>query len=223
MKDYNIKLNRQFMITMGREYGSGGRTAAKMLAKALNIHYYDDEILKLASEQSAINEEIFRMADEQPGKNILNRITKNRQLELAQLNDIDKKNLTSPDNLFKFQSNVILDLSKEESFIILGRCANFILQEYCHEKVLRLYLYADFDKRVERIMAQESITKDEAIAKVKKKDKNRSEFYKYFTGSDIKDSNQYDMMLNTSTIGFDDIVDTVLYFFFFFGFISFIK
>lgn len=209
MKDYNIKLNRQFMITMGREYGSGGRTAAKMLAKALNIHYYDDEILKLASEQSAINEEIFRMADEQPGKNILNRITRKRQLEL---NDIDKKNLTSPDNLFKFQSNVILDLSKEESFIILGRCANYILQEYCHEKVLRLFLYADFDKRVERIMAQESISNEEATVKVKKKDKNRSEFYKYFTGHDITDQNQYDIMLNTSTIGFDDIVDTVLYF-----------
>lgn len=218
MKKYNIKLNRQFVITMGREYGSGGRTAAKMLSEALSIHYYDDEILKLASEQSAINEEIFRMADEKPGDNILHRITKRRQLEF---DNIDKNNLTSKDNLFKFQSNVILDLSKEDSFIILGRCANYILQDNCHEKVLRLYLYADFEKRVERIMEKESISKDEAIAKVKKKDKNRSDFYKYFTGNDIKDPNQYDIMLNTSTIGFDDIVETVLHFLSIIGFISF--
>lgn len=209
MKKLNFRFNKQLIITLGRQYGAGGRTSAKMLANTLGINYYDDEILKLASEESAIKEEIFRLNDEEPVKNILSIITKKNQLKF---NEIDYNNLTSPDNLFKFQSNVIRELAKEDNFIVLGRCANVVLEDQHKDKVLRIYLYADFDTRVERIIKQESISKEDAITKIRNKDKNRAKFYKYFTNFDIFDVDKYDLMINTSTIGFDEILEIIIKF-----------
>lgn len=204
-----IHLKKQIIITIGRQYGAGGRTSAKLLAEKLGIHYYDDEILKLASEESAISEEIFRLADEKPGNNILKKITKSA---MQQFNIFDTKKITSPDSLFKFQSEVIRNLAKEDNFIILGRCANYILEDQHKNKVLRIYLYADFETRVERIMQMECINEEAAINKIKKKDKNRSEFYKYFTGESINNPLKYDIMINTTTIGFEEIINILVSF-----------
>ncbi len=209
MADSKYKIKKQLIVTIGREYGAGGRTSAKILAEELGIHYYDDEILKMASEESAISEELFRLADEKPGNNILRKITKSAMTEFK---DFDTKNITSPDNLFKFQSTVIRNLAKEENFIILGRCANHVLEDQHKDKVLRIYLYADFDTRVKRIMDMERITIDEATFRIKKKDKKRGEYYKYFTGVDISNPLKYDILINTSTIGFNEIKDILISF-----------
>ena len=203
-----IKLKKQLIITIGRQYGSGGRTSAKLLAEKLGIHYYDEEILQIASEESAISEEIFRLADEMTGNNILRKITRQKIDEF----NIDTKNLTSPDNLFKFQSSVIRDLAKQDDFIILGRCANFVLEDQHKDKVLRIFLYADFETRVKRIMEQEKINEEMAIGKIKKRDKNRSDYYRYFTGCDLLEPYKYDLMINTTTIGFDEILNIILSF-----------
>lgn len=209
MAESKYKIKKQLIVTIGREYGAGGRTSAKILAEELGIHYYDDEILKMASEESAISEELFRLADEKPGNNILRKITKSAMTEFK---DFDTKNITSPDNLFKFQSTVIRNLAKEENFIILGRCANHVLEDQHKDKVLRIYLYADFDTRVKRIMDMERITIDEATFRIKKKDKKRGEYYQYFTGVDISNPLKYDILINTSTIGFNEIKDILISF-----------
>ena len=209
MEYSSIKLKKQLIITVGREYGSGGRTSGKMLAEKLGITYYDDEILKMASEESAINEELFRMADETPGKNILRLITNKTKMKLN-LNFKNAKDITSPDSLYEFQSSVIKELAMKDNFVILGRCANHILEDQHSGKVLRIFLYADFNTRVKRIMQQEKINENDAIFKIKKKDKKRNDFYKYFTGTDIYDPNKYDIMINTSTIGFDEVIDVLL-------------
>lgn len=209
MAESKYRIKNQLIVTIGREYGAGGRTSAKVLAEELGIHYYDDEILKMASEESAISEELFRLADEKPGNNILRKITKSAMTEFK---DFDSRNITSPDNLFKFQSTVIRNLAKEENFIILGRCANHVLEDQHKNKVIRIYLYADFDTRVKRIMDMERITIDEATNRIRKKDKKRAEYYKYFTGSDINDPLKYDILINTSTIGFNEIKDILISF-----------
>lgn len=97
--------NNHFVITIGRQYGSGGRIVGKMLAEELGIHFYDEEILKLTSETSAIGEQYFRLADEKAGNNLLYRMVKEMKPDL----DLPKSegNLTKPENLFRFQSNLI--------------------------------------------------------------------------------------------------------------------
>ena len=207
MEYSDVSLKKQLIITIGREYGSGGRTSGKLLAEKLGINYYDDEILKMASEESAINEEIFRMADEMPGKNILRLITNKIKLKY---NFKTSRDITSPDSLYEFQSSVIRELAEKDNFVILGRCANYVLENQHKDKVLRVFLYADFDTRVERIMQQEKIEKNDAILKIKKKDKKRNDFYKYFTGVDIYFPSKYDIMINTSTIGFDEVINILL-------------
>lgn len=211
----NYKFKRQIIITVGREYGSGGRTSAKILAEKLGINYYDDEILKMASEESAISEELFRLADENPNKNILKDIISSIKEKIGYAKDI-----TSPDSLYKFQSQVIRSLAEKENFIILGRCANAVLEDQHRNKVLRIFLYADFETRVKRIMEQEKMSYADTVAKIKKKDTNRNYFYKYFTGVDIYNPLKYDIMINTSTIGFDEILNIIIEFMKIRGFIE---
>ena len=111
---------KHFVITIERQYGSGGRITGKRLAEELGIHFYDEEILKLTSETSAIGEQYFRLADEKAGNKLLYRIVTNLKPDLSQPSRDGSKKLTSPENLFRFQSEVIRKLAKEENCIILG-------------------------------------------------------------------------------------------------------
>ena len=110
--------NNHFVITIGRQYGSGGRIVGKMLAEELGIHFYDEEILKLTSETSAIGEQYFRLADEKAGNNLLYRMVKEMKPDL----DLPKSegNLTKPENLFRFQSNLIRRLAAEYGLKLSG-------------------------------------------------------------------------------------------------------
>ncbi|MDO5564076.1 MAG: cytidylate kinase-like family protein [Eubacteriales bacterium] len=202
-----IELKKQLIITIGRQYGSGGRTVGKLLAEKLHISYYDEEILRLASEASAVGEEFFRESDENlDNKNLLN-IIAGKKFEMGKPET--GKNLTTPDNLFKFQSEVIKELATKESFVIIGRCANWILQSEHKNKVLRIFFYADYDTRVKRIMDQEKIERSDAVDKIKRKDRKREEYYYYFTRHEIVDLDNYDLMINTTTIGFPEILDII--------------
>lgn len=119
--------DNHFVITIGRQYGSGGRIVGKMLAEELGIHFYDEEILKVTSETSAIGEQYFRLADEKAGNNLLYRIVKEIKPDL-ELPRTEGK-LTKPENLFRFQSDVIRKLAAEETCIFAGRCADYVLEK----------------------------------------------------------------------------------------------
>ena len=123
---------KHFVITVERQYGSGGRLTGKRLAEELGIHFYDEEILKMTSETSAIGEQYYRLADEKAGNNLLYRIVTGMKPDLGEpVRDGD--NITSPENLFRFQSSVIRKLAGQESCIIVGRCGNYVLQDQLDE------------------------------------------------------------------------------------------
>ena len=111
--------NKNLIITIEREYGSGGRIVGKKLAEELGIHFYDDDILKLASEKSAVGEQFFRLADEKAGNNLLYRLGGGRKIDLQSKPSPNDK-LTSPENLFKFQSEVMRELAESEPCIFVG-------------------------------------------------------------------------------------------------------
>ena len=120
--------NKNLIITIEREYGSGGRIVGRKLAEELGLHFYDDEILKMASEKSAVGEEFFRLADEKAGNNLLHRLAGAKKADVFGKPSL-KGDVTSPDNLFKFQAMVMRELAEQEPCVFVGRAAGYVLDQ----------------------------------------------------------------------------------------------
>lgn len=196
------------VITIGRQYGSGGRIVGKKLAQELGINFYDEEILKITSEESAIGEIYYHLADEKAGNNLLYKIVSGLKPHLTKPS-LEDSDLVSPDNLFLFQSEVIKNLAKEESCIIVGRCADYILGPENLEKMIRVFVYADLPVMIRRVMEVDEVDEREAQRRVKKINKERKEFYKYYAGRDWLDWLNYDLPINTSIIDYDQTVQLI--------------
>ena len=193
------------VITIARSYGSGGKTLGKLLADELGIHCYHRELLRMASEQSGINEALFGKVDEKVKTMPLFRISKN--IYKGEVLPPDSDDYTSDDNLFNYQAKCIKELAKTESCIIIGRCADFILKD--EPNVIKLFFYASREDCIKRTMAQNGGTEREIIKKIEKRDKYRSDYYKYHTGRDWNDARNYDFCLNTSSTSYDKLVKVV--------------
>lgn len=199
----------KLVITIERQYGSGGRIVGKELAKRLGISYYDDEILRMTAERSAVGEQYFRLADEKAGNNLLTRIVGGMSHAFL-LHPKLEGDVTSPDNLFRFQSEVIRELADQESCVIIGRCADHILAQSGKKDLVRLFIYADEDTCIRRTMEVDGLTDPkEALARLTKITKQRREYHKYFTGREWEDMNNYDLAINSSHMEPDQIVELV--------------
>ena len=201
-------MDKKLIITINREYGSGGRIIGQQLSEKLGIPYYDDEIIKMASEHSAVGEQYFRMNDEKPGHNILQRIIggiKNANNKPSIGDDI-----VSPDNLFRFESEVIRELVASESCILIGRCADFVLSSAGEDDFVSLFVYADLSKKVDRVMEVDGVDAKVALRRVQRNNRSRKEYYKYYTGEEWDDMTHYDLPLNTSKITLEQGVDLIL-------------
>ena len=127
-----------FVITLGRSCGSGGVEVGRTLAKKLGVEYYDSKLLRLASDDSGISEELFSHADETLKRSLIYRISKN--VYHGELIPPESDDFTSNQNLFNYQAKVITQLAREGSCIIIGRCSDFILRNEPH--VLRVFICA---------------------------------------------------------------------------------
>lgn len=198
---------KHFVITVERQYGSGGRLTAERLAKELGIHFYDEEILKMTSETSAIGEQYFRLADEKAGNNLLYRIVTSMKPDLNKPMR-DGAKMTTPENLFRFQSQVIRRLASEESCIIVGRCGNYVLQDQL-EDVVRIFVYADTVTRIRRVIEVDQVDEKEALRRMRRIDKERVEYHRYFTGREWMDMESYDLPINASRIDYDQMIQLI--------------
>jgi cytidylate kinase len=196
---------KHFVITIARGYGSGGKTVGKMLAEELGIHYYDRELLRLASDDSGINEELFGRADEQLKQSLLYKIA--RKEYKGELIPPDKEDFISNNNLFNYQAKVIRDIAEEESCVIVGRCADYILKD--NPNVIKIFVHASLEDCVIRLNDMFSLPLKELEKKVIATDKRRAEYYKYYTGRDWEDAKNYDLCLNSQQLGFDKCVKIV--------------
>lgn len=190
------------VITIARQYGSGGRTVGKMLAKDLGIPYYDKELLKKASEESGINEGLFAGADETLKNSPLLRIT--RKVYQGQLIPPDSNDFTSAENLFNYQAKVIKQLAEEESCVIIGRCADYVLRDY--DNVLSVFVHAPEDYCIEQAKKKLAMSEKEVKKFIQKTDKQKEEYYKHFTGREWSDARNYDLCLDSSKLGYEKCV-----------------
>ncbi|MGL5258649.1 MAG: AAA family ATPase [Lachnospiraceae bacterium] len=185
------------VITIARSYGSGGRTLGKLLAKELGIKYYDRELLRLASDKSGINEELFGESDETVKNSILPKVIKK----------VGKGELISEEHLFEFQADVIKELAKEEDCVIIGRCADYVLKEY--DNVISIYCYAPLKDCIEREKELSGLSEKEIVKKVERIDQKRAEYYKYHTNKEWNDASNYDLCLNTASLSYENLLHVV--------------
>lgn len=191
----DIKQNSNIIITIAREYGSGGHLLGEMLSKELGIKLYDKEFINMAAQRSGMDESF---------------ITKNEQsIPSFWLKCIMSKNseqpiegsLSSDDILFVAESKIIQELAEKEPCIIIGRCADFILKDY--PKVLKVFCYSDIDNAVSRCISEYGIKRDNAESEIRRINRNRIHHYEYYTGQKWGEPHHYNLMLNTGTISLE--------------------
>ena len=192
------------VITIARSYGSGGRKMGKLLAKELGFEYYDREILRIASDESGISEELFDQVDEIK-KMPLFRIA--RDVYTGEVIPPDSDDFISNENLFRYQAKIIRELAATRNCVIVGRCANFILRG--RENVLNVFVTAPVVDCARRVMETDGLNLEEAEKKIKKVDKRRADYFKYFTGREWHDAALYDLCLNTGHMSEQKCVDIV--------------
>ena len=193
------------VITIARQYGSGGKTIGKMLAEDLGIHFYNREILRMASDESGINEQLFGQVDERVKTNLLYRIAK--RIRNEEVLPPDSDDFLSTNNLFNYPAKVIRQLADEESCVIIGRCADYVLQDY--DNVVSVFIHGPYDFCLEQAMKVNAKSESEMRKYMEKRDKYRGEYYKYYTGKDWFDARNYHLCLDSSKLGFDGCVEAI--------------
>ena len=194
----------KFVITIGREYGSGGRGIAHRLAEALGVRYYDKELIRMASEDSGISEALFNLTDEKLEDKFLRKhgISKGTLVSQPQPDRLTKE------ELFRFQSEIIRRVADmEESCIIIGRCGQYILRD--RNDLVRVFIHADKDYCIEKLMHRYGISKEEATQLREKTDNGRAAYHKHYTGTEWLDVRNYDLVLDTSKLSQDDCIRIV--------------
>ncbi len=187
------------IITIARQYGSGGRAIGEKLASLLNIKYYDKEIITLSAQKCGMSTEAVNQVDEKASNSLLYTLAMGSSVYHNSVGI--SYDVPINDKLFVVQSDIIRNLAAESSCIIVGRCADYVLREY--PNCIKLFIYADFDDRVKNVMQRQNLNAAQAKDLVVKTDKRRNNYYNYYTGQKWGKIENYDLSINTSKISGD--------------------
>lgn len=193
------------VITIARQYGSGGKTVGEMLAKEMGIPFYNDNLLKMASEESGISEQLFRQLDEKLKNSLFNRVS--LDIYTGELIPPESSDFVSEKNLFNYQAEIIKRFAKTQSCVIIGRAADFILKDY--PNVVSVFVHGSKEFNLARAMEYNSMTEEEMKKFIVKTDKYRADYYKHYTGREWTDARNYDLCLNSSKLGFQKCVEEI--------------
>lgn len=192
-----------YVVTIARGFGSGGKEIGDMLGRELGIPCYEQEILKMASEYSGLNEALFGKADEKLSGSYLFNLVK--RVNTTRITNPSDREFTSNDNLYQIQAEIIRQLAEEQSCIIVGKCANHLLRDY--KNVLSVYVEANRETCVTHLMKKYMISSEEATKMIVKTEKYRSDYYRHYTGGrDWTNPTEYDITLNSGRLGKDGCV-----------------
>ena len=169
-------MTNHIIITISRQYGSGGRLIGEKLAETLGIPFYDKELITLAAEQSGFSREIFERMDERASSSLLYTLSVNPGMAGGLTGIAD---LPLNDKVFLIQNNVIKQLADKGSCVIVGRCADYILKEY--PNLIKVFICSDMTDRIERINKVYGVSFTNAEREVQKYDKRRSNYYSFYT------------------------------------------
>lgn len=197
-----------FVITIARGFGSGGKQIGLALSKQLGIPCYESQILSMASNYSGINKDLFFQVDEKlRGYHLIKRLMKS-----ANKDDIVEptdKSFISDVNLYNIQAKIIKELAKQQSCIIIGKCANHLLRDY--ENTVSVYIEAPRAFCVKNVIERLGVTEEEAHRMIYQTDRYRADYYKYYTGGETwTNLVLYDMTLNSDRMGMDKCTELII-------------
>lgn len=192
----------QKVITITRQYGSGGREIGRKLAEAYGIPFYDNEIISRAAKDTGFAEAAFEQAEDKASNSLLYSIAMGMNVFSNQ--DVGFAGLSLDDRIFLAQSKVIRNVAQEGPCVIVGKCADYILKE--QENVVNLFISATLDFRIQRAVEVEGILEAKSAETVMKKDKSRANYYKYHSGERWDNVRNYDVAIRSDLCGIDGTV-----------------
>ncbi len=195
------------VITISRGYGSGGRTMGKMLAENLGWNYYDQELLRLASDESGINEELFAKADETARRSLMSLFRVQKDCLDGTVIAPSSDDFLSGENLFRYQAKIIRQLADTENCVIVGRCANYVLRDY--PNVVNVYVHAPEKVCIRTVMNLYGMSLEDAEKKIRETDRRRAEYVKTYTGRDWKCADDYDLCIDSSRMEWEKCIRIV--------------
>ena len=188
-----------YVITIGRELGSGGKTIGKMMADALGIPIYDRSLIEMAAQESGISSEILKQHDEASSGGLKGMALRAMAAVPFVTADSFSSNSISDENLFNIQCHIIQEKAEKENCIIVGRCADYILRN--HPRLLRIFIRANIEDRIKFFQDREIIGREDAEKQLRKIEKKRAAYHDFFSETTWGDSRSYDLCVNSSILG----------------------
>ena len=188
------QLNRHVVITIAREYGSGGRYVGRLVADKLGIKFYDKDFIEKLAQETGLSEEYIEANEQKMGK-------------LSNFNNGYYIGLNNSDELFLKETELIKELANKESSVIIGRCADFILKD--RDDILKVFIYSDMKDKVKRATEIYGFDKAKAEKEIKRIDKLRSNHYKHYTEKEWKDYSNYDICINSDKLGVEKSAELI--------------
>lgn len=199
-------MNKNLIITIGRQCGSGGRMIGQKVAERLGIKFFDKELLNLAAKHSGLCKELFETHDEKPTSSFLYSLV----MDTYSLGYATSAYTDMPINhkIFLAQFDTVKKLANEESCVIIGRCADYALADY--ENVLSVFITGNEEDKIKRLAELNKIDPQKARDMMIKTDKRRSSYYNYYSSKKWGDSQSYDLCLNSSALGIENVIDIII-------------
>ncbi|MDE5944588.1 MAG: cytidylate kinase-like family protein [Rikenella sp.] len=193
----------RFVITIGRQFGSGGRELGRQLADRFGIPYYDKELIATAAKESGLDPEYFEKADERIPGTLIRALTANLMMSGGA---VPSQHALAGENIFKFQSDVIREVALAGSCVIVGRCADYILRN--EPLCISTFIYASDEDRIDRIMrCHGAKSPKEATEMMRKIDKKRAAYYDFYTDKRWGAATSYDLCVDSSILGVEQTAE----------------
>ena len=197
---------KKLIITIARQYGSGGREIGERVAELLGIPLYDKEIITEAASKGDLNLDVIKNSEETAANSLLYTLAMGSNYAGATMHFGYKMPLN--DKLFILQSDIIKSYAEKGSCVIIGRCSDYVLRD--EENILRLFIYSDLDHRQARVASRHpEIKQSQIVDVINKTDKRRSTYYNFYTGNKWGKYDNYDMAINSSTLGVEGTAELI--------------
>ena len=193
------------IITIGRQFGSGGRYIGRKVADRLGIAFYDKELLAEAAKESGISEQLFENVDEQAVNSILYSLALGAYASANKLTPLS--DISMNDRLFQLQAGIIRRIAQEHPAVIVGRCADYILRDHPH--CLNVFIHAPIEARVKRAVQYYGLDPATAKDSILKMDKKRVNYYNYYSSKKWGLANGYHLSLDSDAVGIDGAVQLI--------------
>ena len=198
-------MDKKIVITISREFGSGGRIIGSMVAEKLGIPFYDRKIMEMSAQKAGLSVDFVESTEQRIKSKFLHNLAFGGYHLGA---DLGSMQLSLPDKLFVATCEIIRTIADEGSCVIVGRCADYVLRD--RDNVIDVFVYADTKHKVKRAVEEYGIAPENAESEVKKTNKHRANHYSYYTERDWGDKENYHLCLNSGFLGIENTVDIIV-------------